>query len=83
MGKTAKGKAKTAAKIAKATRKIARKCKGKCALLAFGLALLCGCATSDSQQPAKANTMSTGREKSGCLRLWHSTAHIRLRSLMQ
>ncbi len=58
MGKTAKGKAKTAAKIAKATRKIARKCKGKCALLAFGLALLCGCATSDSQQPAKANTMS-------------------------
>lgn len=59
MGKTVKGKAKAAAKVAKAKRKIIRKCKGTaCAMLAFGLALLCGCATSDSQQPAKANTMS-------------------------
>lgn len=60
MGKTVKGKAKAEAKIAKAKRKIARKCKGKCAALvaAFGLAMLCGCATSDSTQPAKANTMS-------------------------
>ena len=60
MGKTVKGKAKAEAKIAKAKRKIARKCKGKCAALvaAFGLAMLCGCATSDSAQPAKANTMN-------------------------
>lgn len=60
MGKTVKGKAKAKAKIAKAKRKIARKCKGKCAALvaAFGLAMLCGCATSDSTQPAKANTMN-------------------------
>ena len=60
MGKTVKGKAKAEAKIAKAKRKIARKCKGKCATLvaAFGLAMLCGCATSDNAQPAKANTMN-------------------------
>ena len=59
MGKTVKGKEKAAAKVARKHRKIVRKCKGTaCALLLFGLALLCGCATSDSQQPAKANTMS-------------------------
>ncbi len=60
MGKTVKGKAKTAAKIAKADRKIARKCKGKCAAIvaALGLALLYGCSTSESAQPAKANTMN-------------------------
>lgn len=60
MGKTVKGKAKTAAKIAKAKRKIARKCKGKLAAIVapFGVALvLCGCSTSDAAQPAKANTM--------------------------
>lgn len=60
MGKTVKGKVKAEAKIARAKRKIARKCKGGCAALvaAFGLAILCGCATSDSAQPAKANTMN-------------------------
>ena len=61
MGKTYKGKDKAKAKIAKADRKIARKCKGgklAALLAAFALALLCGCATSDSQQPAKANTMN-------------------------
>lgn len=60
MGKTVKGKAKAEAKIAKAKRKIARKCRGKCAALvaAFGLAMLCGCATSDSTQPAKAQTQN-------------------------
>ena len=61
MGRTVKGKAKTAAKIAKADRKIARKCKGKCAslLAAFGLAILAtGCSTSHSAQPAKAQTQN-------------------------
>ena len=61
MGKTIKGKDKAARKTAAAKRKIARKCKGKCAAIvaAFGLALLAtGCATSDSAQPAKANTMN-------------------------
>ena len=61
MGKTVKGKAKTAAKIAKADRKIARKCKGKCAslLAAFALAILAtGCSTSHSAQPAKAQTQN-------------------------
>lgn len=60
MGKTVKGKAKAEVKIAKAKRKIARKCKGKCAALvaAVGLAMLCGCATSDSAQPAKSQTQS-------------------------
>ena len=60
MGKTIKGKDKAARKTAAAKRKIARKCKGKCAALvaAFGLAMLCGCATSDSAQPAKSQTQS-------------------------
>ena len=61
MGKIDKAKTKAKAKAAKAERKIVRKCKcGKCAAIvaSFALALLCGCATSDSQQPAKANTMN-------------------------
>ena len=62
MGKTVKGKTKTAAKIAKAKAKIARKCKGgklSAFLAAFALAFLCvGCASSESAQPEKANTMS-------------------------
>ena len=59
MGKTDKCKKKAAAKVAKAKGKIARKTKGACALfLAFGLALLCGCSTSDSAQPAKSQTQN-------------------------
>lgn len=61
MGKTSKGKEKAAAKIAAAKRKIARKCKGKCAALlaALGLAfVLAGCSTSNSAQPAKAQTQN-------------------------
>ena len=61
MGKTVKGKEKAKAKIAKADRKIARKCKckGAAIIAAFGLAMLVtGCATTDSAQPAKANTMN-------------------------
>ena len=60
MGKTYKGKEKAKAKVAKAERKIARKCKGKFAAIvaAIGLAMLCGCSTAKSAQPAKANTMS-------------------------
>lgn len=59
MGKTVKGKEKAAVKVARKQRKIVRKCKGTaCALLAFGLALLCGCATSDSMQPAKSQTQN-------------------------
>lgn len=59
MGKTFKGKAKAEAKIAKAKRKIARKCKGCAAVVAaLSLAVLCGCSTAESAQPAKANTMS-------------------------
>lgn len=63
MGKTYKGKEKVKAKIAKAKAKIARKTKGACALfLAFGLALLCGCSTSDSAQPAKSQTQNNSFE---------------------
>lgn len=60
MGKTAKGKEKAERKTAAAKRKIDRKCKGKCAAIvaALGLALLYGCSTSESAQPAKANTMN-------------------------
>ena len=62
MGKTSKCKEKAKAKTAKAERKIGRKCKGgKCAafVAALGLAsVLAGCATSESAQPAKANTMN-------------------------
>jgi hypothetical protein len=63
MGKTDKCKKKAAAKVAKAKGKIARKTKGACALfLAFGLALLCGCSTSDSAQPAKSQTQNNSFE---------------------
>ena len=62
MGKTIKGKDKSARKAAAAKRKIARKCKGgKTAAIvaAFALAaIMCGCSTAESAQPAKANTMS-------------------------
>jgi hypothetical protein len=62
MGKTCKGKAKAAAKVARAKAKVARKCKGgklSALLAAFALAFLCvGCASSESAQPAKANTMN-------------------------
>lgn len=62
MGKTIKGKDKAARKTAAAKRKIARKCRGgKAAAIvaAFALvAILCGCSTAESAQPAKANTMS-------------------------
>ena len=59
MGTTNKAKTKAKAKTAKADRKIARKCKGAAIIAAFGLAMLVtGCATTDSAQPAKANTMN-------------------------
>lgn len=59
MGKTAKGKAKARAKVAKSKAKIARKAKAcAIALVAFGLTLLTGCATSDSAQPAKSQTQN-------------------------
>ena len=62
MGKTTKGKEKTAAKIAKAKRKVARKTKrGSFAAVvaAFAFAFLfVGCATTDSAQPAKSQTQN-------------------------
>ena len=61
MGKTIKGKDKAARKMAAAKRKIARKTKGGkivAAVAAFALALLAGCATSDSAQPAKSQTQN-------------------------
>ena len=62
MGKTIKGKAKAKAKVAKAKQKIERKAKrGSFAAIvaAFALAVLCcGCATSDSAQPAKSQTQN-------------------------
>lgn len=60
MGKTIKGKDKAKAKVAAAKRKIARKTKGgKVAAIvaAFALAaILTGCTTADSAQPAKSQT---------------------------
>ena len=60
MGKTIKGKDKAARKTAAAKRKIARKCKGgrvAAILAAFALAaILTGCTTADSAQPAKSQT---------------------------
>ena len=60
MGKTIKGKDKAARKTAAAKSKIARKCKGgKVAAIvaAFALAaILTGCTTADSAQPAKSQT---------------------------
>ena len=61
MGKTAKGKEKAKRKVANAKRKIARKVKrGELAAVvaAFGLAFLCGCATSEALQPAKSMTQN-------------------------
>ena len=62
MGKTIKGKDKANVKVAKAKRKVARKTKrGSFAAIvaAFALAVLCcGCATSDSAQPAKSQTQN-------------------------
>lgn len=61
MGKTIKGKGKAARKTAAAKRKIARKTKGgKIAAIvaAFALAMLAGCATSESAQPAKSQTQN-------------------------
>ncbi len=61
MGKTTKGKDKAKAKIAQAKRKVARKTKrGSFAAICatFALAALCGCATSDSAQPAKSQTQN-------------------------
>lgn len=59
MGKTYKGKAKAKAKIAKARAKVARKAKRGFAAAAAALALaaLAGCATGESTQPAKSQTM--------------------------
>ena len=60
MGKTIKGKEKAKAKVAAAKRKIERKTKrGKVAAIvaAFALAaILTGCTTADSAQPAKSQT---------------------------
>ena len=60
MGKTIKGKDKAARKVAAAKRKIERKTKGgKVAAIvaAFALAaILTGCTTADSAQPAKSQT---------------------------
>lgn len=63
MGKTIKGKDKAARKTAAAKRKIARKTKGGrnvvvAIVCAFALAILAGCATSDSAQPAKSQTQN-------------------------
>lgn len=60
MGKTVKGKDKAKAKVAKAKAKIARKTKrgGVAAVVAAGAlaAILTGCTTADSAQPAKSQT---------------------------
>ena len=62
MGKTIKGKDKAERKTAAAKRKIARKTKGGRAvsaiIFAVGLLAMCGCATSDSAQPAKSQTQN-------------------------
>ncbi len=66
MGKTSKCKDKAKAKTDKAKAKVARKCKGKCAALfaAFALAFLAGCASSESAQPAKSQTLTADLD--GC-----------------
>lgn len=58
MGKTVKGKDKAKAKVAKAKAKIARKTKrgGVAAVVAALAAILTGCTTADSAQPAKSQT---------------------------
>jgi len=62
MGKTIKGKDKAARKTAAAKRKIERKTKGgkvAAILAAFALAaILTGCTTADSAQPAKSQTQT-------------------------
>jgi len=66
MGKTSKCKDKAKAKTAKAAEKVARKCKGGklgAILAAFALAsLLAGCASSESAQPAKSQTLTADFE---------------------
>ena len=68
MGKTSKCKEKAKAKADKAKAKITKKCKsGKLAafLAAFTLAFLCvGCASSESAQPAKSQTLTADLD--GC-----------------
>lgn len=57
MGKTVKGKGKAKAKAAKAKAKIARKCKVAAIVSALVIAaILTGCTTADSAQPAKSQT---------------------------
>lgn len=77
MGKTIKGKDKAARKIAAAKRKLARKTHGgKVAAIvaAFALAILAGCATSDSAQPAKSQTQNN--EFKGCTFVMASKATV-------
>ena len=65
MGKTSKCKDKAKAKTAKAAEKVARKCKGgklAALLAAFALAFLAGCASSESAQPAKSQTLTADFE---------------------
>ena len=65
MGKTVKGKDKAKAKVAKAKAKIARKTKrGLAAVVAaFAFAILAtGCASSESAQPAKSQTLTADFE---------------------
>ena len=62
MGKTSKCKDKAKDKTDKAKAKVSRKCKGKCA--AFALAFLAGCASSESAQPAKSQTLTADLD--GC-----------------
>lgn len=67
MGKTSKCKDKAKAKTAKVAQKIARKCKGgklSALLAAFALAFLAGCASSESAQPAKSQTLTADLD--GC-----------------
>ena len=67
MGKTSKCKDKAKAKTAKVAQKIARKCKGgklAALLAAFALAFLAGCASSESAQPAKSQTLTADLD--GC-----------------
>ena len=77
MGKTIKGKDKAKRKIAAAKRKLARKTKrgGVAAVVAaFALAILAGCATSDSAQPAKSQTQNN--EFKGCTFVMASKATV-------
>ena len=67
MGKTSKCKDKAKTKTAKVAQKIARKCKGgklSALLAAFAFAFLAGCASSESAQPAKSQTLTADLD--GC-----------------